>query len=77
MNNKKVIEYLSAQGLEEKRIIEIMNNEEIKNEMIKLIMEYEETLSHNGFTKYDALENFKTVQRMKNLKENKRIALNK
>ena len=69
MDNEKLINYLSVQGVDEKRIAEIIADETMKNNILDLIKEYERQLSKNGFTTKEAFETFHNLQRMNAIKQ--------
>ena len=71
MEIKKLIAYLSAQGRDEEKIKQVLSNIELREYMIRMIKDYEETMVNNGFTRIDALNTFKTYQRMLHYDEEK------
>lgn len=74
MNNTIVIEYLKTSGYSEEQIITIIEKD-TENELEYLIREYESRIVRNGFTRKDALNTFRSFQRMKSLDYNKKKLL--
>ncbi len=72
MDNKKLIEYLSIKGFDEDKIAMILAHEIERRGIERLIHNYEEELIANGFSRTEALENFRSFQAIKRLAEEKK-----
>lgn len=69
MDTERLITYLNIQGLNEDKIKSIISSNELRSSIVKMILDYENELSQNGFTKRDALYFFKSYQKMVNYEE--------
>ena len=72
MDDKKIIEYLSLNGFQEDKIAMILAHEIERNGIERLILNYEEELIANGFSRTEALENYRSFQTIKRLAEEKK-----
>ena len=71
MDDKKLIEYLSLNGYNDEDIVLVLTKEIERKKIERIILDYEEQLIKNGFSRTYALENYRSFLAMQKLAEEK------
>ena len=73
MEKERIIRYLLIKGYNENQILNIMKSSAMRNQMEKVVLEYDMKLAYTGQAKADAVETFDTYQRLQLQREKEKL----
>jgi hypothetical protein len=71
MDNSIITQYLSIRGYTTEEIASVLSNEEKRANIVNIILAYETELKHKGFSRREAIANYRIYR--KNVERDERI----